>query len=357
MSILATRVRYGTNPMLSGRGAPINYSGVTTLAGISTTTVSPVSSERRMQNLAYITFHGGLFWALWTESADADERATGSRIMTATSTDGLTWNTPFFVTPTTPPPPFRWRSRGFWIRNGELLVLANYDEANPGVWVYGPTLTAKAFRWSGTAWELAYDDIGVELTVIDMQPIQLPSSEWLFTARNRDDSNETVWRGDIGNWTQSPIVQVPIGEDLNEPQAALLPDGTIGFSFRSDTERLYQSISYDGGFTVEKPWRTNFPDGPSRHYWSRLSNGKYLLASNPGPGRNPLCVSVSDDGAVYNRMFILRNEPTSPVYPHGTKIPGYQYPHWCERDGYVYVIYSRDKEDLQVSRFALSALT
>ena len=81
------------------------------------------------------------------------------------------------------------------------------------------------------------------------------------------------------------------------------------------------------------------------------------IVSNANPnGRNPLCLSLSDDGVVFTRMGILRDEPTEPRYEGGAKGAGYHYPHLIEHAGHIYVVYAQNKEDIIVTRIAIDEL-
>ncbi len=53
-------------------------------------------------------------------------------------------------------------------------------------------------------------------------------------------------------------------------------------------------------------------------------------------------------------MGLLRNQATTPTYNGAS--PGYQYPAMLEDSGSLHVIYSRNKEDIQIGKVALSDL-
>ena len=65
--------------------------------------------------------------------------------------------------------------------------------------------------------------------------------------------------------------------------------------------------------------------------------------------RIPLALSLSEDGVVFDRTYLLRDEPT--MYRYAGKDPGYRgyhYPQLLERGGRLYVIHSENMEDIQL---------
>jgi predicted neuraminidase len=94
----------------------------------------------------------------------------------------------------------------------------------------------------------------------------------------------------------------------------------------------------------------------------RTSHGYYVLISNANPARrNPLCVSLSDDGVTFTRMARLPiPESSSNALPASrlgsTKYDSLQYPHAIEHDGHVLIAYSRRKLAIEVVRIPIAEL-
>ena len=108
---------------------------------------------------------------------------------------------------------------------------------------------------------------------------------------------------------------------------------------------LYRSFSTDNGHTWSKPIQTNFPDATSKLNGVRLSDGRYVLISNANPRkRDPLTISVSDDGMVFNKM--------------GSLIGGrhVDYPFVMEHDGYLLVAFAGDKQSVEVLKIKVGDL-
>ena len=83
----------------------------------------------------YLAYDHGKFWAMWSDGPGVEDRV-GQRVKFATSPDGMEWSVPRFLTPAPrgfdedseyygvrTDKGFRYISRGFWQRDGELLAL------------------------------------------------------------------------------------------------------------------------------------------------------------------------------------------------------------------------------------------
>jgi hypothetical protein len=128
------------------------------------------------------------------------------------------------------------------------------------------------------------------------------------------------------------------------------------FRDRRPSKFLYRSLSRDGGTTWTAPVRTNYPDATSKNIAGKLSNGWYFLINNPNPkGRDPLGISFSRDGWVFDRPVALRQNAPEQRFPGRSKNKGsFQYPHAMERDGSLWVLYSTNKEDIEISEFRIA---
>ena len=144
--------------------------------------------------------------------------------------------------------------------------------------------------------------------------------------------------------------------------------GTIHGKSRAEIEasrprRHYAAFSLDDGKTWTAPTRTNFPDTGSRANSGRLPNGQYYVINNPLPmsarqgGRSLLAISLSRDGLTFDRMAVIRFVAPPTRYPGKAKGGGgYQYPHSVVVGENLWVIYSVNKEDMEVARIPLSEL-
>lgn len=131
----------------------------------------------------------------------------------------------------------------------------------------------------------------------------------------------------------------------------------------SKSRRNYASFSFDNGQTWTAPTRTNFPDCCARTNAGNLPDGQIYVINNLLPlstkygGRTLLAISLSENGLVFDRVAMIRfNHPSKRDLEGRAKAEGYQYPHSVVHNNYLWVIYSVNKEDIEVSRISLKEL-
>ena len=106
---------------------------------------------------------------------------------------------------------------------------------------------------------------------------------------------------------------------------------------------LYRALSTDDGRTWSTPVKTNFPDATSKISGLRLRDGRYVLVSNPNPKkRDPLTLSISDDGLVFTKMLYLVG---------GRHI---DYPHVIEHGDSLYIAFAGGKQTVEVLKVKLT---
>jgi len=161
-------------------------------------------------------------------------------------------------------------------------------------------------------------------------------------------------------WVQVPVTR-GVGEVFkNEPSWIQRADGTLALWLRDDgaTHRIWLAESHDDGSTWSEPMPTDIPDATSKCHAGRLSTGMFYLIHNPNTNglRIPLVISLSEDGQTFRQTYILRDEATAPRLPGRFKGSGYQYPNSLEYQGKLYIIYSVNKEEIEVQGIALDEL-
>lgn len=342
--------------MLRNHSAPINFAALPQQELTTATIFTVVENAAGYNHHPFITFYNGLYWSMWSSGLVTEDQP-GQRVRYATSSDGLSWSSSSFVDPTSLVDR-RFTAMGFWLRGDDFYAVACVDAV-------GVAPELRAYLWTGS--EFDQDYIVLHDNAITYHPFQkLDTGEWACWCADTE-RDDFFMIGDIGDWTLKPISPPP-NAVLSEPHFYMMPNGSMATVFRDNNNsmRLYRGFSGD----LWDSWsitRTNFPDATSKSASLRLSDGRYVLVSNPKTfggsnqnvlgSRNPLTLAVSDDGDVFDRMVILRGEPTDCLYPSFAKNPGYQYPNLFEHDGYLWVIYSRNKEDIQVSRIAVSDIS
>ncbi len=188
------------------------------------------------------------------------------------------------------------------------------------------------------------------------EPGNLP--QIVFCPRAHPDSDDehrmteptTTWQLESGTW-------VRLYRDVGSIHAKTKREVEV-----SKSRRNYATFSFDNGKTWTTPTRTSFPDSCARSNAGRLPDGQYYVINNLLPmspkkgGRSMLAISLSRDGLEFDRSAVLRFVAPGLRYEGKAKSVGYQYPHSIVIGKYLWVIYSVNKEDIEVARILLSEL-
>ncbi len=348
--------------MLQGKWVPskthqIDFDGLPRVAS-QHVVVSDVRSTDGVNQHNYLAYHNGKYWIMWSDGPGIEDQV-GQRVKFATSPDGLTWSKPKFLTPEPPnsgtdsphygtrsSQGFRWIARGFWQRNGQLLALASLDEADG---FFGPSLQLHAFQLNPT--NQAWQSLGViaDNTINNFPPKKIKNGNWMMSRRTHDYKTTGVHFlvggvKDIKHWDSFPVLGSSSELAAEEPLWWMLPDNNLMALFRDNRHGgyLYRSFSVDDGQTWSKPIQTNFPDATSKINGLRLSDGRYVLVSNANPKRrDPLVISISDDGLVFNTMAYLVG---------GRRV---DYPHVIQHEDHLLVAFAGDKQTVEVLKIRL----
>jgi hypothetical protein len=130
----------------------------------------------------------------------------------------------------------------------------------------------------------------------------------------------------------------------------------------SKSRRNYAAFSFDDGKTWTTPTRTSFPDACARSNAGKLPDGQVYVINNALPlstkkgGRSLLAISLSRDGLTFDRMAVIRFVAPDKRYEGRSKSFGYAYPHSVVVGDDLWVIYSVNKEDIEIARIPLLEL-
>jgi hypothetical protein len=321
---------------------------------------------------SYLAFYEGKYWCMWSHGPVVEDKPT-QHVRYATSADGLLWSEDKFIAPPPAGKGERYISRGFWQRDGRLIALATLDGGLPRHSTpWSSDLKLLGFEWNQekAAWKepiIIFPD-----TMSNFPPEKVANGKWLMMRRDHKRSVSVLFGGveSPSDWEVVPAVNYKLeGSNFQaeEPDWWELPDGRLMGVYRdnSNSMRLHRAISSDLGRSWSKPEKTNFPDATSKFFGVRTSRGFYILVSNANPitnasplGRNPLCLSTSDDGITFTRMARL----PIPVAPEGGPFDtGHtsgtlQYPHVLEKDGHILISYSRHKTVIETVRIDLDEI-
>lgn len=138
-------------------------------------------------------------------------------------------------------------------------------------------------------------------------------------------------------------------------------DGHLHMLLRTGTGRLWVTESLDDGLSWSAPSKTTFTDNSTKFHFGRLPDGRFYHVGNPDPQpefhRSPLVLSLSTDGVTFDNPHILADEPYFQQYEGLHKVGQYGYPHTLIHNDYLYVIFSRKKEAIEILRVPLDSLS
>lgn len=319
----------------------------------------------RLQLHNYLIFHDDRFWCIWSDGPKIEDWPT-QEIKYATSTDGLNWSEAKSVTGT-PEAPYAFIARGLWLRDGELLALAAHYKGR-AAFGNDKELVLQAYAWDKTSGTWKFRSKIYDNAINNFPPQKLPTGDWILTRRD-SRFNVTILIGGakrLDEWEAFPVVKTGEvkGFRPDEPIFWLMPDQTLNALFRDNggSMRLFHSTSTDNGRTWATPQLTNFPNSTSKIFSLQTSRGFRIIVSNANPkkGRRQLHLSVSPDGKNFTRMAQLI-APTPPVadgidslwkkFQQG--IGSLQYPHVIEKDGSLWIAFSRNKLQTEILKISL----
>ena len=359
---------------------------------VKTTTLLHATPETGTFNHhPYLTYYQGILFANWDNQA-RDENTSGQHGVFCYSTDrGKTWCNPRPLFPplaenvpaseTKGPNRFQ-TSYGFIEVDGRLYAVTDV----------ATSLKEKAFRFNevsrkrvGLLARAVHADatLGEIFWLSETAPEPVPGfpayppGDSTLVAKINAHFNEP---GHLPQLVFGPRAH-PDSDDghrMTEPSPAWQLDngtwvrlyrdaGSIHARTRAEVEasksrRNYAVFSFDDGKTWTTPTRTNFPDSCARSNAGRLPDGQYYVINNVLPmspkrgGRSLLAISVSQEGLEFDRSIVLRFVAPGLRYKGKAKSNGYQYPHSVIVGKYLWVIYSVNKEDIEVARIPLAEL-
>lgn len=124
--------------------------------------------------------------------------------------------------------------------------------------------------------------------------------------------------------------------------------------------KLWQAESADNAVSWSFPVETDFTDNDSKFHFGQLPDNQYYYVGIPDTvhhyDRNPLILSISAEGNIFNRHYVIANSLYQLKKEGLWKGGQYGYPHTMISNGYMYVIVSRQKEAVELLRFRLSQL-
>ena len=205
--------------------------------------------------------------------------------------------------------------------------------------------------------------------MIEQDLRQLPSGRILTAIHQQPGLIATPFYTDdkkgLGGWTLGTMENLPhqpgISREL-EPSWFLTAQKNPVMVFRDQASSftVLASASTDNGKTWSIPMATNMPDSRAKQSAGNLPDGRAFLINNPSgtKARTPLTITLSRDGKLFDRAFLLRSEQELPpmLYEGKYKRIGYSYPKSIVWNDRVWVSYAVNKEDIEVTSVPVDTL-
>ena len=316
----------------------------------------------------------GEYWCSW-DNCMVNEEWPGQRTFIAHSADGRTWSDRILVADGDEAQGMLRNCGCLYAAEDKLyaLIQEKWDlvhAASPSMSVHDNTrVSYRNDLWAsadGTSWECIAEDF-LDVRWI-LENLRLTNEGRLMgpITTHRGTSGVALWPDDDPAQTPA-IIECPYS-GIPEDYYAGHDEGIFAYGeaswYTDDDNRIWLwhrdesgstvlgvALSEDGGRSWTEVMRSNFPDSMSRVYAGRLSDGRFFLVGNQTRvfmDRNFFSVALSDDGAKFGKMYQLIKEPTRQRFQGHLKCHGYQYPS-CLVDGdKLLIVYSVNKEDIEV---------
>jgi hypothetical protein len=312
-----------------------------------------------------ITTFENFIYVFWKKNI-RDESKPDGRIVYSRSMDGANWSTPTVVVssemltddPTripTAPAVFNQNGRLHLLaglHHNEVFLLSSEDGshwtdpsplANLSAYAAPSQLSSGRWLWLGQGPRLSARDWERNLWALTSE--ENPTLPEAWSKATIMDNNPSI----RGRWVEPTHFIRPVDNAI----VAVTRPGP-------NAETLFAGVSLDEGRTFSKT-STNFPDAMSRPAAGNLPDGQVYILNNPGKrgDRSILTIALSQDGKVFDRMFALGfNAPPIrwPGYGKPASLRGYQQPQALLWQDSLWIVCSRNKEDIVIFKVSLDNL-
>ncbi len=347
-----------------------NDLGLSAPAGAESITIfRPTDSSDHYSNGVVLVAFQGWLYAQW-QSSPTDEDTPDTWTAYSRSQDGRTWSAPMTLAAATSEGEHT--SGGWWVSGNTLVAYINVwpTTLSPRGGYTEYVTSTDGLSWSAPK-KLPMSDGSPMNGVFEQDPHSLPDGRVLNAAHFQPGVTVApVYTDDpsgISGWRRAPfqsLAMTAAGTRELEPSWYRRADGGIVMVFRDQNSTFHKlaSLSADRGQTWTLPVETNMPDSRAKQSAGNLTDGTAYFVSNPvlNKTRIPLVVTLSHDGRLFDKAFVLRSGGSDlqpQRYPGTSKGLGYSYPKSMVSNGYLYVGYATNKEDVQCTRVPLTSLS
>ncbi len=352
---------------------------------VQTVTVHMPFPGHQYSHHPYITHFAGAFHAIWS-CGRVNEDDLGQQIWCAHSQDGEHWSTPapLLVPEAVGVPEGVLTSAGFYAHDGVLRAYYGYYEYDLAACIDGRRPQWDSDHFSNDMGYIESADgvhwsapVSMGLALVPNLPPRPTRSGRLILCGNvllpySDDPTGTSFtpaglagalvpgQPALDDSEAFHKVAARCGWERLVCEADFLQtdDGVLHALLRTDSDTLWSAESRDDGASWSAPVPTEYTSESSKFVLGRLPDGRYYRIGNPtfGAKRSSLHITLSADGENFDTPCILLDEVIPRQYEGLHKGGCYGYPYAIQKDGRIWVIYSINKERVDVLHFDIKVL-
>ncbi len=320
---------------------------------------------------AIYPFHGQLF-ASWANSL-VDENSESETCRSRRSHDGgLTWGPIEIIAPGFPGEE-RHSHGAFFLWEGRLYAPAARFGDGPPIEHGFSGLRSELFVWEESTQTWSCRGTWIPDFWPMETPKQMPNGLWIqggFDAHSQPVVAVSVTGNPAGAWKTSRLMH-PAGLRLAYAETTVLvyEDELAAVIRPPAPEVALVATSRDWGATWSPILPSNLPMATSKPLSGKLSTGQHFLVYNSNQpaahtedwsqDRDWLLIAVSRPGARHFAKLYRIRYGTAPTmrFPGRYKSGSWAYPNACEHDSKLYVVYSVNKEDCELSIIPVDCLS
>ncbi len=345
-----------------------NTLGLTEAPGAQTFTVfAPSATTDHFSHGVVMGQFKGALYCMWQSSA-TDEDGDDTWVAYARSTDGgATWSQPMTLAKDIDNG--YCTSGGWWVSANQIVGYINewHTDLSPKGGFTRYVASTDGLAWTDPKPVTMAD--GTEMAgVMEQDPRALKDGRIVSAAHFQPGTMVCpIYTDDpmgISGWKKGAFDATGKGTSTREMEPSLYLRGdSIVMIYRDQNSTYYKlaSVSTDRGETWTKAVLTNMPDSRQKQSAGNLPDGTAFFAGCPilQKVRYPLALTLSDDGYLFDRAWLLRSRDSSKPMRYAGKNKHdhyYSYPKSLVTDDYLYVAYATNKEDVEYTRIPVAGV-
>lgn len=356
--------------------------GLTKAPGTETITIfQPNDTTDHYSNGVVLAVFKGKMYCMWQSDPKNEDYTTTWVAMSTSSDNGATWTSPSVLAT----PNDAQKATGMYVSSGgwlvtpdSLIAYLNMQASDARLKMYhihryvAYRATADGEHWTDPQ-PVMMENGDTLQAIFEQDPRTLASGRILCAAHFPTESNVgakmlvPIYTDDATGtrgWKKASFNYTDKGSNSREMEPSWYLRGDSIVMVMRDQNSTYHklvSVSTDNGETWTDAVETNIPDSRAKQSAGNLPDGTAFLASNPTDSKNrwPLALLLSRDGETFTKGLLLRDKDELPArkWNGQAKTVGYSYPKSIIYNDYLWVAYSQNKEEVQVTRVPLASIT